>query len=114
MAPVLIDQFGKKSLLRSFAAEIACFRGALQFLGGLGGIGSHSLAESLRKVAVVAAGNAGATAALLLLHCLLPLEALVHLHHPLLAVVGAHFLVSSLIPSAWLLLASFSESLRFS
>ncbi|MED6225161.1 hypothetical protein PIB30_091030 [Stylosanthes scabra] len=62
------------------------------FLGGLGGIGSHSVAESLGKVAVVAAGNSGAVAACLL-HCLLPLKALVHLHHHPLAVVVANFLI---------------------
>ncbi|MED6141200.1 hypothetical protein PIB30_100910, partial [Stylosanthes scabra] len=77
----------------SFAAEIACLRGALQFLGGLGGIGSHSVVESLGKVAVVAGGNYGAAAALLLLHYLLLLEAFVHLHHHPLAVVGAHFMI---------------------
>ncbi|MED6188560.1 hypothetical protein PIB30_087093 [Stylosanthes scabra] len=51
------------------------------------------LAENLGKVGVVATGNAVAAAALLLLHCLLPLEALVQLHQHLLAIVGAHFLI---------------------
>ncbi|MED6165818.1 hypothetical protein PIB30_103291 [Stylosanthes scabra] len=48
---------------------------------------------SISKVVVVADGNSGAAAALLLLHCLLPLEAFVHLHHHPLAVVVADFLI---------------------
>ncbi|MED6208573.1 hypothetical protein PIB30_046515 [Stylosanthes scabra] len=69
------------------------------------------MAKNLGKVVVVVARNSGAADAPLLLHCLLPLKALVHLHHHPLAVVVADFLVSSLIPSAWLLYTSLPESL---